>query len=94
MIKEAELPVAVLFSTNNCEDCQSVKNWFASQELSVQLVEYNIIEDNCLRELKSVFTQYEVPEEKQKVPAVFFGEEYLIGKDDIPIFLNLSKLDL
>ena len=47
-IKEAKLPVVVLFSTNNCEDCQSVKNWFASQELSVHLIEYNIIDNNCL----------------------------------------------
>ncbi len=84
VIEKAELPAVILFSTNNCEDCQSVKNWFASQELSVQLIEYNIIEYNCLNELKSVFTQYGVPEEKQKVPAVFFGEEYLIGKDEIP----------
>ena len=92
-IKEAKLPAVVLFSTNNCEDCQSVKNWFASQELSVQLIEYNIIEDDCLRELKAVFTQYEVPEEKQKVPAVFFGEKYLIGKDDIPTIRQIMDQD-
>lgn len=84
MIDGAKNPVVVLFSTNHCEDCQSVKKWFSEQELSIQLVEYNIIENECLDELKSVFTQYQVPEEKQKVPAVFFGEEYLIGKDEIP----------
>ena len=92
-IIEAKLPAVVLFSTNNCEDCQSVKNWFASQELSVQLIEYNIIEDDCLRELKAVFTQYDVPEEKQKVPAVFFGEKYLIGKDDIPTIGQIMDQD-
>ncbi len=80
VIEEAKLPVVMLFSTNNCEDCQFVKKWFAEQELSIQLVEYNIIEHGCLDELKSIFTQYGVPEEKQKVPAVFLGEEYLIGK--------------
>lgn len=83
-IEDAKLPAVVLFSTNNCEDCQFVKNWFSEHELSVQLIEYNIIENDCINELKSVFTQYGVPEEKQKVPAVFFGEKYLIGKDEIP----------
>ena len=83
-IEEAKLPAVVLFSTNNCEDCHFVKTWFSEHELSIQLIEYNIIEDECLNELKSVFTQYGVPEEMQKVPAVFFGEQYLIGKDEIP----------
>jgi len=83
-IEDAELPVVVLFSTNHCEDCQAVKTWFSEQELSIQLMEYNIIEDDCLDELKSVFVQYRVPEEEQKVPAVFWGEEYLIGKEGIP----------
>lgn len=83
-IEASKLPVVVLFSTNNCEDCHFVKTWFSEHELAVQLVEYNIIEDECLNELKSVFTQYGVPEENQKVPAVLFGNQYLIGKDEIP----------
>ncbi|MBR5267091.1 MAG: hypothetical protein IKU20_02705 [Lachnospiraceae bacterium] len=83
-IEDAKRPVVVLFSTNNCEDCHFVKTWFSEHEMSVQLIEYNIIEDECLNELKTVFTQYGVPEEKQKVPAVFFGNQYLIGKDEIP----------
>lgn len=92
-IENAQLPAAVFFSTNHCEDCQAVKNWFSDQELEIQVLEYNIIEDACLNELKSVFTQYGVPEEKQKVPAVFFGEEYLIGKEEIPTMESLIKKD-
>lgn len=91
-IEESGLPVVLLFTTNGCEDCEAVKNWFSEHELSVRVLEYNIIEKECLNELKAVFTQYQVPEENQKVPAAFFGESYLIGKDLIPTIENvLSK---
>ena len=83
-VQSSKLPVAVLFSTNGCEDCNFVKEWFSDHELSLQILEYNIIEDECLGELKGLFRQYQVPEDKQKVPAVFFGDQYLIGKDEIP----------
>lgn len=83
-IKNAQMPVVLLFSTNGCEDCNSVKTWFSAQEMSLQILEYNIIEEECLDELKAVFRQYQVPEEKQKVPAVFYGDQYLIGKEEIP----------
>ena len=36
-IDGAKNPVVVLFSTNHCEDCQSLKKWFSEQELSIQL---------------------------------------------------------
>lgn len=88
-IEESSLPVVLLFSTNGCEDCNAVKSWFAENELSVQVLEYNIIEKECLNELKAVFTQYQVPEENQKVPAAFFGESYLIGKDEIPTIADV-----
>lgn len=78
-------PAVLLFSTNGCEDCEAVEQWFEDQKLPVQVLEYNIIEKECLRELKAVFTEYQVPEENQKVPAVFFGGQYLIGKEEIPM---------
>ncbi len=95
-VAESELPVVLLFSTNGCDDCNAVKKWFAENELSIRVLEYNIIEKECLNELKSVFKQYQVPEENQKVPAVFFGEHYLVGKDEIPTItsaLNQKKSD-
>lgn len=90
-IESADLPVILLFSTNGCEDCEAVKEWFAEHELSAQILEYNIIEKECLRELKAIFTEYQVPEENQKVPAVFFGDTYLIGRDSIPSIENMMK---
>ena len=77
--------VAVLFSTNGCEDCNAVKEWYEKnkEELDCTFLEYNIIENNCLTELKAIVKQYEVPEEEQKVPALFFGESYLIGRESI-----------
>ncbi len=85
-IDSSDAPVVVLFSTNGCDDCNAVKNWFEENKntLNCEVLEYNIIEKECLTELKAVFRAYEVPEEKQKVPAAFFGDTYLIGKDEIP----------
>ncbi|MBQ7797429.1 MAG: sulfite exporter TauE/SafE family protein [Lachnospiraceae bacterium] len=89
-IEASEKPVVLLFSTNGCDDCDAVKEWFAEHEASFdgQVLEYNIIEKECLQELKAVFTQYQVPEENQKVPAVFFGDHYLIGRDEISTIRN------
>lgn len=77
--------VAVLFSTNGCEDCNAVKEWYEENKKSLEctILEYNIIENDCLTELKAIFKQYKVPEEEQKVPALFFGESYLIGRESI-----------
>ncbi len=79
-------PAVVLFSTNGCDDCNAVKQWFDENgsALNCRVLEYNIIEKECLSELKAMFRAYQVPEEKQKVPAAFFGDAYLIGKEEIP----------
>lgn len=84
-LKNSNGNVAVLFSTNGCEDCNAVKEWYQEnrESLNCEILEYNIIENDCLEELKAIFKQYEVPEEEQKVPALFFGETYLIGREKI-----------
>lgn len=85
--------VLLLFTTNACEDCESVKQWIAEQGMSLEctILEANIIEENCLNALKAVFQQYEVPEEEQKVPAAFYGSQYVIQKDNI---IQIQKEDL
>lgn len=92
-VAENAKPSVLLFSTNGCDDCDSVKQWFEDykKEADFEVLEYNIIEHECLQELKALFRQYQVPEEEQKVPAVFFGEQYLIGKDEIPTLENEWK---
>ncbi len=90
--KSAE-PVLLLFTTNACEDCEAVKAWVEQQGASLEcaILEYNIIEENCLDALKVIFQEYEVPEDAQKVPAAFFGDQYLTKKDDI---VQITKEDL
>lgn len=92
MEKSAE-PVLLLFTTNACEDCEAVKAWVEQQGASLEcaILEYNIIEENCLDALKVIFQEYEVPEDAQKVPAAFFGDQYLTKKDDI---VQITKEDL
>lgn len=88
-IRNSNEPAVLLFSTNGCDDCETVKQWFSQNGTSCYVLEYNIIEKECLNELKTVFKAYEVPEEEQKVPAVFFGEQYLIGKEAIPMLADM-----
>lgn len=89
-----EAPAAVaLFTTNSCEECEAVKEWIDRQDWfqDCQVMEWNIIDDNCLELLKSLFRVSGTEENRQKVPAVFAGNEVYTGKQEI---LSLTEDDV
>lgn len=75
----------VYFSTYSCSDCEKVKEFLQKSGAGdvFELKEYNIAEENYVMLVQEFFRQYQVPKEKQKVPAVFYGESYLTGAEDI-----------
>lgn len=75
----------VYFSTYSCSDCEKVKEFLQKSGAGdvFELMEYNIAEENYVMLVQEFFRQYQVPKEKQKVPAVFYGESYLAGAKDI-----------
>ncbi len=78
-------PVVVLFTTENCTDCEQAKEWLqqeAGQSGGVILT-YNIIRDPCLEFLKCMFREYEVAEQEQKVPALFYGDQVVVRAEQI-----------
>lgn len=75
----------VYFSTYSCSDCEKVKEYLQKSGAGdvFELKEYNIAEENYVMLVQEFFRHYQVPKEKQKVPAVFYGESYLTGAEDI-----------
>ena len=74
-VGQADVPVWIVFTTNSCDACSEVKEWLSQNDEDIQVLEYNIIEDNCLDLLKVLFRTFDVEEKLQEVPAVFVGNE-------------------
>lgn len=74
-VERADAPVWILFTTNSCDACSEVKEWLSQNDGRSQVLEYNIIEDDCLDLLKVLFRTFDVEEKLQEVPAVFVGNE-------------------
>lgn len=81
ILSERRGSTLLLFTTEACEDCEAVKNWLNSQPeiAKSEILEYNIIKDPCLDFLKAMFRDYGLPEQEQKVPALFFGTQAKTG---------------
>lgn len=75
----------VYFSTYSCSDCEKVKVFLLDNGAGdkFELNEYNIAEANHVMLVQEFFRQYQVPKENQKVPALFYGDSYLTGAEDI-----------
>ena len=73
-VGQADAPVWILFTTNSCDACSEVKEWLSQNDGKIQILEYNIIEDDCLDLLKVLFRTFDVEEKLQEVPAVFVGD--------------------
>ena len=75
----------VYFSTYSCSDCEKVKAFLLDNGAGdkFELNEYNIAEANHVMLVQEFFRQYQVPKENQKVPALFYGDSYLTGAEDI-----------
>jgi len=76
---------ALLFTTQACEDCDRAKEWLARQQEQngKTILEYNIISEPCVDFLKSMFREYGVEEQNQKVPVLFYGEKAAVGAGEI-----------
>lgn len=72
-------PAALLFTTENCTDCEQAKEWLKKEtaQSGGVILEYNIIRDPCLELLKCMFREYGVAEQEQKVPALFYRDQAL-----------------
>lgn len=84
-IRQEDTAAVILFTTNACEECESVKEWIGQQEWlqDTLILEYNIIDDNSLDFLKKMFRTSQVEEDRQEVPAVFAGDTVLTGAGEI-----------
>lgn len=83
--KNPEQNFVVYFSTYSCSDCEKVKAFLLDNGAGdkFELNEYNIAEANHVMLVQEFFRQYQVPKENQKVPALFYGDSYLTGVEDI-----------
>lgn len=82
-IQDMPDPAVLLFTTNTCESCHKVKKWLEEEIQDTYVLEYNIIEDDCLELLKAMFRVFGVEEKNQQVPAVFFGDQWRTGDEEI-----------
>lgn len=82
-IEEISDPTVLLFTTNSCESCHKVKKWLEEEIQDTYVLEYNIIENDCLELLKAMFRIFGVEEKDQQVPAVFFGAQWRTGDAEI-----------
>lgn len=84
-VEKSDKPLVLFFTTDSCKDCEQVKQWLEERNglPSGTVKEFNIIQDNSLDVLKSLFRAYRIPEKEQKVPAFFYGEQAVTGKEQI-----------
>lgn len=78
-------PVILLFSTYSCTDCQSAKEYLdeLQKEVSFSVTELNVSEGNNLEIFKALLTKAGRSDTEGKVPAVFAGNQMLLGKEEI-----------
>ncbi len=83
-LAERDVPTAVLFVTEACEDCEQADRWILDhQPAGGRTITYNIVQDPCVELLKCMFEEYGVPESEQKVPALFYGTGAATGAKQI-----------
>ena len=89
--------VISFFYTLACDDCDAVKEHLAAvperitvdgTESSVIIDSYSIAEAEGMEKVRAMFTAYEVPEEEQQVPIIFYRDGYISGRDAILETLN------
>ena len=77
--------VMVLFVTTSCDSCEKAEEYLESITPNEKcgLLIYNIMEDSNAEVIRRLMKIFEVPENKQQVPLLFFKNGYLSGSDDI-----------
>lgn len=75
----------LLFTTYSCQECEQAKDFLADLKKQTEFVilEYSIAEGDNVQTFKKFLTQYGRRQEEGKVPAVFAGEQALLGAEEI-----------
>lgn len=76
-----ELPYLVFFSTTSCQDCEAVSEFLQGQRLWLETC--NIVEQDNSELIYQYFHRFQVPEDEQKVPILFYKGGYLSGIKEI-----------
>jgi cytochrome c biogenesis protein CcdA/glutaredoxin len=80
-----DAPAILLFSTYSCSDCESAKEYLAQleEQATVSVLELNVSEGNNLEIFKELLLKAGRTDTEGKVPAVFVGDQMLLGKEEI-----------
>ena len=77
--------VLILFVTGSCDSCNEaeeyLKNHLPAEHCKLHI--YNIMEDENAAVIRKLMGIYEVPDNKQQVPLLFFKDGFLSGADAI-----------
>lgn len=73
----------ILFTTFSCPQCEKVKKEIKNNKFPVFIQEVNIIEEGNADILLEYFRVYQVPNEEQQVPILFYNGAYASGAADI-----------
>ncbi|MBQ6408358.1 MAG: hypothetical protein IJJ64_10030 [Butyrivibrio sp.] len=77
--------VLILFVTGSCDSCNEaeeyLKNYLPKEHCKLHI--YNIMEDENAAVIRKLMGIYEVPDNKQQVPLLFFKDGFLSGADAI-----------
>jgi len=83
------------YGTHACEDCKLVEDFLLGLPDFVHVEKANIADDGITKELTALFEAYQVPKEKQQVPILFIGRNYLSGAreivEELPAVIELES---
>jgi cytochrome c biogenesis protein CcdA/glutaredoxin len=80
-----DTPAILLFSTYSCSDCEAAKEYLdqLKNQGIVSILELNVSEGNYLELFKELLLKSGREDTEGKVPAVFVGDQMLLGKEEI-----------
>lgn len=81
----------ILFTTFSCPQCEKVKKEIKNNKFPVFIQEVNIIEEGNADILLEYFRVYQVPNEEQQVPILFYNGAYASGAADIIDLFDKEK---
>lgn len=91
---QAEKKKALFFYSENCLHCKEVKEYFQKEKIyeEYEIREIDVAGEYNLAYLNDFFDSFGIKQEKRGWPAVFFGNEILVGS--VPIIENFkSKME-
>ena len=92
----------VYFYENVCSSCDPEGDFLKlyydligseKDDMEVNFLMYNVFHESGADKAKQYFSDYKVPKDEQYTPAVFIGDDYLIGEDVIQEHLREAFLE-